>query len=296
MAIPESQLDTWSKQGSVSGSSSTYNTIKDTLNDRESPYYAKDFDIFLQGSYGNDTNIYAESDVDIVIQLKSTFLQDLSALSEGQKALFESSHSSATYGYSEFKADVLAHLTGKYGSAVKAGNKAITIPSTSNRRKADVIVALEYRRYMSFFCVTNQDYVEGIKFSTSGWSEIINYPKPHSRNLARKHQATGGWLKPFVRILKNLRSRLESKGKLDPGDAPSYYLEGLLYNVPNSNFGSSYADTFVNAFIWIQQANKRQFVCANEQCYLLWENSHTSWEPTKCDKFLTAAVDLWNDW
>jgi len=103
MAIPESQFDTWSHQGSITGSSTTYNAIRDTLNSTDSPYYAKDFDIFLQGSYGNDTNIYSESDVDIVIQLKSTFLQDLTKLSEPQRLLFNSSFSEASYGYHEFK-------------------------------------------------------------------------------------------------------------------------------------------------------------------------------------------------
>lgn len=31
------------------------------------------FKVFLQGSYGNDTNIYAESDVDIAIRLDNCF-------------------------------------------------------------------------------------------------------------------------------------------------------------------------------------------------------------------------------
>jgi len=296
MPIPESQLDTWAKQGSVTGSSTTYNSIKDTLNDSESAYYLKEFDVFLQGSYGNDTNIYSESDVDIVIQLKSAFQQDLSDLPESQKVLFNSSFSSATYGYSEFKRDVLAHLVAKYGSGVKAGNKAIAIPATNNRRKADVIVALEYRRYSSFFGTANQTYVEGIKFYNSSNTEIINYPKPHSKNLTRKHQETGGWLKPMVRVLKNLRSRLQDKGKLSAGDAPSYYIEGLLYNIPTIEFSSSYGDCFCNAINWLSKTDKSKLLCANEQYYLLRNWSDTCWDPAKCDKFLAAAADLWSSW
>ena len=67
MSIPEYQLDTWSKQGSVTGSSGTYNAIKNVLEATNTPYADKDFSVFLQGSYGNDTNIYAESDVDILV-------------------------------------------------------------------------------------------------------------------------------------------------------------------------------------------------------------------------------------
>ena len=69
MPIPESQLDTWSHQGSITQSSTTYNAIKGALEDSTTPYAGKNFKVFLQGSYGNDTNIYAESDVDIIIRL-----------------------------------------------------------------------------------------------------------------------------------------------------------------------------------------------------------------------------------
>jgi hypothetical protein len=63
MAIPESQLETWSHQGSVTQSAQTYAMIQNALNDAASPYYAKHYSIFLQGSYGNDTNVFRDSDV-----------------------------------------------------------------------------------------------------------------------------------------------------------------------------------------------------------------------------------------
>lgn len=295
MPIPETQFDTWAKQGSITGSSTTYNAIREVLNDSASPYWLKDFDIFLQGSYGNDTNIYSESDVDIVIQLKSAFEQDLDSISESQKRLFHSSFDLATYGLGDFKRDVLAHLQAKFGSGVVAGNKAIAIPATSSRRKADVIVALEYRRYTSF-TITDRTYVEGIKFYNASGGEIINYPKPHSSNLTRKHQSTGSWLKPMVRIFKNIRSRLEAKGKLAAGEAPSYFLEGMLYNVPSGELATNYATCFRNILEWLEQADKTQLLCANEQYYLLRWGSETCWNPYNCEKFLAAAAEMWDSW
>jgi hypothetical protein len=67
LAIPESQLETWSHQGAIVGSRTTYATIKNLLESAATPYAGKLFKVFLQGSYGNDTNIFTESDVDIVI-------------------------------------------------------------------------------------------------------------------------------------------------------------------------------------------------------------------------------------
>lgn len=46
----------------------------------------------------------------------------------------------------------------------------------------------------------------------------------------------------MARILKNMREKLKDKNLITPDVAPSYYLEGLLYNVPNEDFGTSYHD------------------------------------------------------
>lgn len=296
MGIPEAQLETWAKQGSITQSSTTYNRIKNILQSSSAPFAGKEFKVFLQGSYGNDTNIYAESDVDIVIKLESTFKQDLSLLTENEKVAFGRSFSSATYTYSDFKRDVLCVLKDAYGDDVKSGTKAIAIPAGGGRRKADVIVALEYRRYLKFNGTWDQNYVEGIVFWTNWGQEIINYPKQHSKNMTTKHQGTNGWLKPMVRVLKNMRSKLVDKGKLQAGDAPSYYIEGLLYNLPSKIFGLSYADTFCNAINWLAKTDKTKLLCANEQYYLLRSGCHTCWEPTNCEKFLYAASGLWRTW
>jgi hypothetical protein len=296
MPIPESQFDTWSHQGSITQSKNTYNSIKTVLESKDTPYSAKNYKVFLQGSYGNDTNIYSESDVDIVIQLNDCFQHDLSPLPTEQKEAFKNSHSDATYTHIDFKADVLSVLSGQYGDNVDAGEKAIAIAAYGNRRKADVIPAIQFRRYHKFISTLDQSYDEGICFYTASGQQIVNYPKQHSANLTRKHQATEEWLKPIARILKNLRSKLIVEEMIDAGVAPSYYLEGLLYNVPNDKFGKNYQDTFIKVINWILEADRTKFVCANEQYYLLHDNSHVIWRADKCEAFLAATTDLWKQW
>ena len=296
MSIPESQLDTWAHQGSITQSSATYGTIKRALESSGVPYAGKNYDVFLQGSYGNDTNIYAESDVDVVIQLNDCFEHDLSPLPEPQKQLFHQAFPNASYTSVDFKRDVVRVLADAFGRAVEAGDKAIKIPANGGRRSADVIAAVQYRRYYKFNGVYDQSYDEGICFYDRLGQQIANYPRQHSENLTRKHQATNQWLKPMVRILKNMRSRLVEGGMIENGCAPSYYIEGLLYNVPADKFGGNYATSFVECIRWIQQANRDQFLCANEQYYLLREGSPVTWRTAKCDSFLAAIVKLWNDW
>lgn len=297
MAIPESQLETWSHQGSITGSSNTYNSIKNVLEDVSTPYSAKSYSVFLQGSYGNDTNIWAESDVDIVIKLNDCWQSDLVKLTDEERTSYNDAFVDATYGHVEFKRDVLQVLTDYYGKDVAAGDKAIAIAANANRRKADVIVAIQYRRYFRFKSKSDQLYSEGICFWNNAGQQIANYPKQHASNMTTKHQATNAWLKPMVRVMKNMRGRLVDDGLLKPGIAPSYYLEGLLYNVPTDRFDASYADCFVSAINWIQsEANKDELVCANEEYYLLRDGFHTSWPKANGEAFLTAAVKLWNEW
>ena len=296
MAISEAQLDTWSHQGSIQQSSDTYNSIKKVLEAAGTSYADKNYKVFLQGSYGNDTNIYAESDVDLVIRLDDCFYSDLSRLTEEEKATHKNAHSDATYSQADFKRDVLNILTDKYGSDVKDGAKAIAISANGNRRKADVIVSAQYRRYFKFNGTQDQNYVEGICFWNSTGEQIANFPKQHSENLTTNHQASNKWLKPMVRVLKNMRSKCVDEGLLESGVAPSYYIEGLLYNVPSGHFGTSYQDCFINAFNWIQkEANKENLLCANEQYYLLRDGYPTCWSKADGDAFIEAVIKLWND-
>lgn len=296
MSIPESQLDTWSHQGSVTQSAATYNTIKNVLEAHDTPYFGKNFRVFLQGSYGNDTNIYAESDVDIVITLDDCIQSDLTQLSESEKGAYDRAYADATYTHRDFKREVLGVLTQKYGSDVRPGDKAIQIPASGNRRKADVIVAVQYRRYYKFNHIYDQSYDEGICFFDASGQRIANYPKQHSANLTTKHQSASKCLKPMVRVLKNLCGKLIDEKMIADGVAPSYYLEGLLYNVPDDMFTSSYEDCFVNCINWIQKADRSQFVCANKQYYLLRDDSPVTWRAPQCEAFLAAVAKLWNEW
>lgn len=261
------------------------------------PYANKNFKVFLQGSYGNDTNIYAESDVDIVIRLDNCFFSDLDSLSDEEKAAYKQAFSDATYTHVDFKRDVLSVLTTHYGAAVKAGDKAIAIDASGSRRKADVIAATQFRRYFKFRSTSDAEYVEGICFFNAAGERIANYPRQHSGNLTTKHQASSKWMKPMARVFKNMRSRMIEDGLIKAGVAPSYYIEGLLYNVPNDKFTSSYQNCVVNTLNWYrQEAEKVNLVCANEQYYLLRDGYYTCWSQMNCDAFVNAAIELWNGW
>ena len=293
MPIPESQLETWAKQGAVAGSRDTYASVKNAL---EAGNYRGVPNIFLQGSYGNDTNIYAESDVDVVIRTDEFFYYDLSFLSEPEKAAFHQAYPdrpTGSYGYDDFKSEVIGALKGKFGnSAVTPGKRAIAIPPSGNRRSADVIVAAQLKRFDKFPGTP----FEGIAFFASNGERIDNFPKQHSANCTTKHQNTYQRFKPSVRILKNARSCMVERGIIsNKMVAPSYFIEGLLYNVPDANFGASHKETIQNAINWLQTADITQLVCANELLWLV-RNGNVTWSDANYKAFLAGLVKLWSEW
>jgi len=296
MTIPESQLETWSHQGSVTQSKNTYATVKLSLEDSSAGYSGESYSIFLQGSYGNDTNIYAESDVDIVMRLDSVFYYDISSLSAEDQARFNKNSSPGSTSYAAFKSQVVAQLEKRFGkSNVDATKKAVKVKGDGNRRDSDVLVCAGFR-YYKHYTGSSSDYTEGICFWNSTGVQVANYPRQHSQNCTTKHQGTASYFKPMVRILKNMRSRLVRDGYLTAGIAPSYYVEGLLYNVPADKFGKNYETTFVSAINWILQADRTKFVCANEHYYLLRDNTETCWPVANGEAFLNAITKLWNNW
>ena len=296
MAIPETQLDTWAHQGSITQSSATYATVKTALEATSAAYASSAYTIFLQGSYGNDTNIYADSDVDVVIQLNDTIYYDDHELPEPTRSNRRQGITVATYSHAEFKRDVVARLRSAYPNMVTPGDKAIYIAPSGNRRKADVLAASAFRRYYLRQGSTVPTYTEGLCFFKPDGTRVVNYPKLHSARCTDKHQATNQWFKPVVRIFKNMRNKGVADGLLGAGVAPSYFLEGMLHNVPNNQFGVSYAQSVVNALVWLRDCDRTDLVTASGQHWLVRDNSSTSLPTASFEAFASAMIDLWNQW
>ena len=119
MTISEAQLETWSQQGKAGQSTDTYNSMRANLLEASAPYPVKNTEVHLQGSYGNNTNVWADSDVDIVLKHTGAFYYDITGMSQPEQAAFKAAFSgNADYGYSEFKRDAEGFLTRLYNGVV----------------------------------------------------------------------------------------------------------------------------------------------------------------------------------
>ena len=300
--IPKSQLETWSHQGAVKTAKATHESIRRALNSYEWLYNI-DFEVYLQGSYKNNTNIRGDSDVDIVVQLNSTFFPGLVDLSLFERTFFNLAYPNATYSWEHFRADVLQALEDYYGaSVISEGNKSLKVARNSGRLPADVVVCLQYRGYHYFRSIYDEQYMEGIifySFRENQW--VFNFPKQHYNNGVEKNSQsnTKGRYKSTVRAFKNARTYLVSKGIIPEKLAPSYFLECLLYNVPNILFWDSYQESFPSIIDWLlfsfSNGNYQNFLCQNEILPLFGDDPG-QWSANDAANLLVALLELWDDW
>lgn len=296
MSVPEKQLETWSHIGSRVQSANTYNSIKAVIESSDSPYANRDISSYLHGSYGNHTNIIGvESDVDIVLRSKSVYYPDLHKLPQDQKDHFEHIRSPASYSVEQFRTDVGGWLEENYGRDYDVGVKALKIKSNNSRRSADILACCQYRRYLHFNGHQDSKFIEGICFKLPDGKLIANFPKLHHDNCVKKHQETNSYFKAMVRIWKNIRNKMRERKIIESGTAPSYYIEGLLWNVPNHLFGHSYERTFAQCYSYLHYADKTELVCANRNAWLIRKGEATSWEPNQFNTFFNALGGFWDD-
>jgi hypothetical protein len=81
---------------------------------------------------------------------------------------------------------------------------------------------------------------------------------------------------------------------LADGVAPSYFLEGMFYNVPDQNFVWNYQQSFENVIGWIEMCDPTQLVCANERYYLIRDGSNVCWNMKDFRATMAALRLYWN--
>ena len=304
MPIPERQLNTWSNQGAVQTSATTHKSVESCIkkvNWNDDVNYI----IYLQGSYPNYTNIYGNSDVDLVVEFTSIFSKNLSALTESQKEEYRTNHNSAKYSLSAFKESVVFQLKSCYGdSNVVVGNKAILVKGEGARLDCDVVVCNPYRKYISY-STSNENYIEGILFETdhdTPTKTIINYPKVHLKNgsVKNRHENTSGNFKPSVRVLKNMKATMIDRNYITKELAPSYFLECLIYNSQNSNFRQStygaIAISIINQFSAdLKNGNMANYLVQNEQ-RKLFGSEDQQWIIEDATTFVNQLIKFWNEY
>jgi len=232
--INEQQLENWARPLSETENAkciATVAIIEKILND----HFGRRADVFLQGSYKNKTNVRQDSDVDIVVCcLDDVFFSDISGLTPQDKQLYDSIYIDSSCTFSQFKDEVHSLLVSKFSTDVERKNKCIKIRKNSYRVDADIVPCFIHKRFKTAKTVS----VEGIKFISDTGSGINSFPKQHYKNGASKNIDTSEMYKKIVRIIKNCKNNLVDSGSMSEKDMPSFFLECLIWNVPNFCFSN----------------------------------------------------------
>lgn len=240
MSVWEPLFSSWSSSPGQAEQERCDNAIRVIMGaiDRDDILKSRSIKTFVQGSYRNRVNISKNSDVDIGVICNDVFIGDYP---EGESR--ESfGINPGNYSFYEFKDDLERALINRFGAqSVSRGKKAFSVKSNSYRVDADVVPLLEHRQFWR-----RDSYRAGVCLFDEGTGRRIdNYPEKlfsywpetplHYENGVNKNGATGRSFKGVVRILKNLRARMEDAGS-DQANIPSYLIECLVFNAPNSVF------------------------------------------------------------
>lgn len=251
-------------------------------------------EVFAQGSCKSNTNIKQESDVDICVCLTNTFFYDFNTHSINERPIDYDIHPSSTE-FSDFKNWVEDALVRKFGSPkVTRRNKAFDIHANTYRVDADVIPAFEHRRYTGKYNGIPH-FHKGIEFMTDAGVRIINWPDQTYENGVNKNNLTSRRYKAVVRILKQLKNKMEAEKISQVRNIGSFLISSLVWNVPNEQFNYTtlegdvrnvLAHTFNNT---INDQDCKEWREVNELKFLF--GSHQGWTRQQAHDFLSAVWD-----
>ena len=278
MSIPERTLSRWSHHEAATAFKQAHVPIRQALDAHEG---LKQFtyEVFLQGSYKNDTNLGGDSDVDVVIRLAHKLDHNVVALT-GAGLQRNDAHKAAHRQWQLFRRHALRAVKARFGDDASSGRKTLKIKKGTLPADADLVVTLRYRGGIGFYLSDERRWV-------------VSYPQQHHQWGSKKDKATGQRFKKTVRMFKAARNRLVDTKALTKEDAPSYFIECLLYNVPDRLFKSKLAPTYTGILTWLKTAKLDGFQCQNKKV-ALFGSGREQWSVNKAQAFVKALRGLWD--
>lgn len=184
--------------------------------------------VFAKGSYANNTNVRADSDVDIAVECTEVLYWE-----ESEKGNHTPGKPyEGIWTPAKLRAELLSAMNAKFpGQVDSSGSTAIQINSNSARVDADVVPCFSYRYYMKY------GSRDGTKiFKTDGRS-IVNYPAQQLENGIARNKRTSYAYKKGARLLKRIENAMAQDGTFR--ELPSFFMECLAYNCPDNAFAYS---------------------------------------------------------
>ena len=217
-------------------------------------------DIFIQGSYANNTCVRNESDVDIAV-----VRSDLYEYAFGGH--FSSSTADRKKEAVLLKDVVEKTLKTRFPGQVHRGNKSIKVDGNAYRKKADTVPCMSMHYYYKSDQMDYVSYYDGVVIFADDGSEIRNFPKQHLASGKAKNSRTNYYYKKMVRIMKKMRYLMSDCGYGCADNVSSFGVESLTWNVPDSffskylNYGFAFKE--IVHYLYLHKADIGNFYEAN---------------------------------
>ena len=276
MSVPGSTLAQWSHPRSAKASKQAHLAIRDALATYQWPPQTQ-YDVFLQGSYKNDTNLRRNSDVDVVVRLAYKLNRSVVALT-GSDLTSDESHRAAYRQWQSFRRHALRAVRVRFGDDVTIGRKTLKLEKGKLPADADLVVTLNYEGGVGLYLPDERRWV-------------VSFPQQHHQRGLKKERATNKRFKRTIRMFKAARNELVREGVLAKEDAPSYFIECLLYNVPNDLFAPTLASTYTGVLTWLETAKLKDFQSQSGQLPLFGPGRE-QWTGEEARAFVRALRNL----
>lgn len=257
MRYTEQQLQSWTSplsQAEEQRAENTIKMIKAAINANHE-LSSLDYEVFVQGSFANNTNVRSDSDVDVCVMLKSTFYFDLPR----GKTRTDYNIGQGTMEFQRYRDLVKQALQAKFGwQVVTDGNKSLKVRENTYHVQADVVPAFQHRNYAYANSQVSWDYVEGTRFYAKDGREVTNYPKVHVKNGTAKNNRTNYRYKKLVRIMKHIKNEMVDAGRTDGNKITSFLIESLVWNTPDSTITAynTWTETVRQTIIYLYNSIK----------------------------------------
>jgi len=242
--IPKQAIDKYS-----AAPSSTTITAARRLQEKIRDLLGSNYETFLQGSYKNTTAAGDIDDVDIVALQNGIVSGTFGSSLPGRTIVTWES----IFSVIERQLATNSDLRGR----ISRGDKCVKV---SGDLAADIVPAIR---------ITAPEDDPVAIYSWREGSERKNYPRVHYANNVDKHERTVQRYKPTVRMIKHwARNWFGDHSAV----APSFYLECLLYNVPDILFCPDEALRFsliISHLVGLSYVTSRVLTVAGDKDILL---------------------------
>ena len=163
----------------------TERMIREAIKSHE-PFNGCSLRVYAKGSYANNTNVRADSDVDIAVECTDVLYWE-----ESENGIYTPGESyKGVWTPAKFRAELVSAMKARFSTQVDcSGSTAIQINSSSARLDADVVPCFSFRYHMK---TGSRD---GTKIFKTDGSNIVNYPAQQLENGVAKNKQTGYYYK-----------------------------------------------------------------------------------------------------